>query len=91
MNQRKPARNIQEETDYLGVAAAMEAKRLAEKYQKDSLDSADLTAILGVGEANARRLMNSRTFLTLEIGNRKVVTVLNFTLWQVRQTEAASA
>lgn len=38
----------------LGVAAALEAKRLAEKYNKDFLSCEDLTAIMGLGTNNVR-------------------------------------
>jgi len=37
-----------------GVAAAAEAKRLADKYQKDFFDCKDLISIMGVGANNVR-------------------------------------
>ena len=66
-----------------GVAAALEAKRLAEKYQKDFLNCDDLVEIMGVGKNNIRELMNSGRFPTIEIGNRKVVSVVSFVLWSL--------
>jgi hypothetical protein len=54
-----------------GVAAAIEARRLAEKYGKDFLDCEDLVKITGVGRNNIRQLLNSVDFPTIEIGNRK--------------------
>ena len=52
-----------------GVAAALEAKRIAEKYHKDFLSCDDLVAIMNVGKNNVRELMNSGRFPTIEIGN----------------------
>ena len=40
-----------------GVAAALEAKRLSEKYGKDFFECEDLIKILGVGRDNVRNLM----------------------------------
>jgi hypothetical protein len=71
----------------LGVAAAIEARRLAEKYQKDFLDCEDLVSIMGVGKNNIRQLLNSQTFPTVEIGNRKVVSVIAFAMWTLTQKQ----
>lgn len=68
----------------LGVAAALEAQRLAEKYGKDYLNCDDLVSIMGIGKNNARHLINSSTFPTIEVGNRKVVSVIAFTLWSLQ-------
>lgn len=65
----------------LGVAAAMEAERLSEKYGKDFFSCEDLVEIMGVGRNNIRTLMGSEAFPTIEIGNRKVVSVISFVLW----------
>ena len=67
-----------------GVAAAIEAKRLAEKYGKDYFDCDDLVHIMAVGKNNIRLLMNSDSFPVIEIGNRKVVSVIGFALWSVQ-------
>jgi len=64
-----------------GVAAALEAKRLSEKYGKDFFDCEDLIKILGVGRDNVRSLMRSKDFPAKTIGNRKVVSALAFTTW----------
>jgi len=72
-------------TSDLGIAAAMEAQRLAEKYGKDFLDCDDLIAILGVGRNNVRSLMCSVDFPILKIGNRKVISVLAFALWSLKE------
>jgi len=67
-----------------GVAAAIEARRIAEKYGKDFLDCDDLVKIMGVGKNNIRQMLNSDSFPTMEIGNRKVVSVIAFTLWSLK-------
>ena len=69
------------------IAAALEAKRLAEKYGKDYLCCDDLVTILGVGKNNVRQLLNSTSFPTIEIGNRKVVSVIAFSLWSLKNSE----
>ena len=69
----------------IGLAAAMEAKRLSEKYGKDFLDCDDLVKIMGVGKNNIRQLLNSDSFPTIEIGNRKVVSVIAFTMWTMQK------
>ncbi|MCL2033795.1 MAG: hypothetical protein FWG94_03575 [Oscillospiraceae bacterium] len=69
----------------LGVAAAIEARRLSEKYDKDFFDCDDLVKIMGVGKNNIRQLLNSESFPTAEIGNRKVVSVIAFALWSIKQ------
>ena len=68
----------------LGVAAAIEARRISEKYDKDFLDCEDLIKIMGVGRNNVRQLLNSDSFPTVEIGSRKVVSVVAFTLWSLQ-------
>ena len=68
----------------LGIAAAIEAKRLSEKYGKDYLNCDDIVEIMGVGKNNARQLLNNDTFPTVEIGNRKVVSVIAFALWSLQ-------
>lgn len=40
----------------LGVAAAVETRRLAEKYDKDFLYCEDLVKTMGVGKNNVRQL-----------------------------------
>jgi len=69
-----------------GVAAALEAKRLAEKYGKDYFGCDDLVSIMGIGKNNARHLLNSSTFPTIEIGNRRLVSANGFTLWSLQKS-----
>lgn len=64
-----------------GMIIALEAKRIAERYNKDFLDCEDLKKIIGVGKNNIRDLMKSEDFPTIEIGNRKVVSVTAFAAW----------
>ncbi|MCL2874522.1 MAG: hypothetical protein FWE29_06305 [Defluviitaleaceae bacterium] len=71
----------------LGVAAALEAKRLAEKYEKDYLNCDDLVLIMGIGKNNARQLLNITYFPTIEVGNRKVVSIAAFALWSLQSKD----
>ena len=66
-----------------GVAAALEAKRLSEKYGKDYLDCDDLVSITGFGKNNVRALLNSNNFPTRTVGNRKAVSVIAFVCWSL--------
>jgi hypothetical protein len=66
-----------------GVAAALEAQRLSEKYGKDFFDADDIVKITGVGKNNIGRLFRNELFPTIQIGNRKVVSALAFTLWSL--------
>jgi len=70
-----------------GLAAGMEAKRLAEKYNKDFLDCNDLILILGVGKNNVRDLMKSQEFPTISIGSRKIVSIIGFAMWLLKREE----
>ena len=69
-----------------GLAVALEAKRLAEKYGKDYLNCDDLVTIMGIGKNNVRQLLNSTRFPTVEVGNRKVVSVIAFALWSLQDS-----
>ena len=68
----------------IGVAAALEAKRLSEKYSKDFFDCDDLVCMMSVGKNNIRQLMNSDAFPTITIGNRKVVSSIGFAMWTLK-------
>ena len=70
-----------------GIAAAIEAKRIAEKYNKDFLDCEDIISITGLGRNNVRQLLNSDTFPTKTVGNRKVVSIIAFVMWALQQVE----
>ena len=69
-----------------GIAAALEAHRLAEKYGKDFLSCDDLVEIMKVGKNNVRELMKNDSFPTIEIGNRKVVSIVGFVLWSMENS-----
>jgi len=84
MNSGQDILNINSE---FGVAAALEARRLAEKYGKDYLNCEDLVSIMGIGKNNARQLLNTSNFPTIEIGNRKVVSVIAFALWSLKDSD----
>ena len=78
-------------TSEYGVAAALEAKRLSEKYKKDFFDCNDLVSIMGIGQSNIRNLMRSQSFPTVEIGNRKVVSIISFTFWLMEKNRNISS
>jgi len=68
----------------LGVAAALEAKRLAEKYNKDYLTCDDLQEIMQLGKNNVYHLLDSEDFPTIKVGSRKVVSVIAFAFWSLK-------
>ena len=72
-----------------GVAAALEAKRLAEKYGKDFLTCEDIVKITGFGTNNVRHLMRSDAFPSVRVGNRKAVSVIAFALWSLKAGQAS--
>ena len=72
-----------------GVAAALEAKRLAEKYGKDFLTCEDIVKITGFGRNNIRELMRSEMFPYVHVGNRKAVSVIAFALWSLQLGRAS--
>jgi len=63
----------------------LETKRLADKYGKSFLDCENLIEITGLGRDNVRALMKSNTFPILKVGNRQVVSIVNFVSWQLTQ------
>ena len=71
------------------VAAALEAKRLAEKYGKDFLTCEDIVKITGLGTNNVRQLMCSDAFPYIHVGNRKAISVIAFTLWSLKAVRAS--
>ena len=71
----------------LGVAAALEARRISEKYGKDYLECDDIMKITGLGKDNVRAIMKSNAFPTADLddSNRKVVSVIAFAFWSVKK------
>jgi hypothetical protein len=65
-----------------------EAKRLSDKYGKDYLDCADIVKITGLGRDNVRDLMNRKDFPLMTVGKRKIVSVLAFATWQIKNTRS---
>jgi hypothetical protein len=61
----------------------VETRRLSYKYGKDFFDYKDLMKITGLGRDNVRSLMNSTGFPITRVGNRKVVSIINFAKWLV--------
>lgn len=62
---------------------ALETKRISESLNKSYLDCEDIVKLTGLGRNNVRLLMNSRGFPVLTVGNRKVVSIVNFVSWQM--------
>jgi len=62
---------------------SIETKRLAEQYGKSFLDCEDIVKITGLGRDNVRALMQSNAFPIVKVGNRKVVSIINFVTWQI--------
>lgn len=65
---------------------ANEAKRISDKYNKDFLCCDDLIEITGLGRDNVRMMMKSKGFPTTRVGNRQVVSVIGFVIWQFNST-----
>ena len=63
---------------------ALETKRISDKYGKAFLDCDDLVEMTGLGRDNVRALMNSRAFPVTKAGNRRVVSIMAFVIWQFR-------
>jgi len=68
----------------LGVAAALEARRLAEKYGTDFLNCDQLMEVTELGRGNIRQLLCSDSFPFIQVGNRKVISVIAFALWSLK-------
>jgi len=64
-----------------------EAKRLSDRYGKDYLDCADIIKITGLGRDNVRDLMNRKDFPVMKVGKRKIVSVVAFATWQIKNME----
>ena len=62
-----------------------EVMRLVNQFGKAYLDCDDLMKLTGLGKDNVRSLMHSREFPVLEVGKRKIVSVVHFVIWQVNQ------
>lgn len=69
---------------HLGVAIALEVRRLTKKYHKDCFDCEDLMQITGLGRNNVRKLMCSSDLPVIKQGNRKFVSALGFVVWSVQ-------
>jgi predicted DNA-binding transcriptional regulator AlpA len=69
--------------DKLNINNLIEAEvnRISTKYNKDFLECDDIMQITGLGRDNVRNLMRSKNFPTTKVGNRRVVSVLNFVTW----------
>ncbi len=60
-----------------------EVKRLVDQFGKAYLDCNDLVKITGLGKDNVRTLMHSHQFPVLTVGNRQIVSIIHFVMWQL--------
>lgn len=61
-----------------------EAKRLSDRYGKDYLTATDIRKITGLGKDKVRNIMLSKDFPSLNLGKRKIVSVVGFATWQIK-------
>lgn len=59
-----------------------EVMRITKKYNKDFLNCSDLMKIMGLCRKNVTEMMKSPDFPLLRYGNRMVVSVFSFVVWQ---------
>jgi hypothetical protein len=63
---------------------ALETARLSKEYGKTFLDCEDIIKLTGLGRDNVRALMNSKKFPMTRVGNRQVVSIVAFVIWQLK-------
>lgn len=63
------------------ILVTYEAKRLSEKYGKDTFDCEDLQRILCIGRNCVRRLLSSKDFPSITVGSRKFVSAISLAAW----------
>lgn len=61
-----------------------EAKRLSDRYGKDYLTATDIRKITGLGKDKVRNIMHRKDFPSLNLGKRKIVSVVGFATWQIK-------
>lgn len=61
-----------------------EAKRIADRYNKDFLDCSDVMQITGLGRDKVREIFNSKGFPVTVYGKKKTVNVISFVIWQFK-------
>lgn len=67
------------------ISVAFEARRLAEKYGKDTFNCVDLQKILNLGKNNVRNLLKSDDFPSIKVGGRTFVSALSLASWLNRE------
>ena len=68
----------------IDLLISAEAKRLAERYNKDFLDIKDIMQITGLGRDKVREIMNSKEFPASKYGKKKTVSIVAFVTWQFK-------
>lgn len=61
-----------------------EAKKLSDRYGKDYLTATDIRKITGLGKDKVRNIMLRKDFPSLNLGKRKIVSVVGFATWQIK-------
>ena len=61
-----------------------EAKRLSDRYGKDYLTATDIRKITGLVKDKVRNIMLRKDFPSLNLGKRKIVSVVGFATWQIK-------
>ena len=61
-----------------------EAKWLSDRYGKDYLTATDIRKITGLGKDKVRNIMLRKDFPSLNLGKRKIVSVVGFATWQIK-------
>lgn len=61
-----------------------EAKRLSDRYGKDYLTATDIRKITGLGKDKVRNIMLRKDFPSLNLSKRKIVSVVGFATWQIK-------
>jgi len=69
---------------------AIETRRLAEQHGKSFFDCEDIVKLTGLGRDNVRRLINSNALPVIRVGNRKVVSIINFVSWSLNHLKGGS-
>ena len=64
--------------------SSAEAKRLSDRYSKDYLTATDIRKITGLGKDKVRNIMLRKDFPSLNLGKRKIVSVVGFATWQIK-------
>ena len=57
---------------------------MEDRYGKDYLTATDIRKITGLGKDKVRNIMLRKDFPSLNLGKRKIVSVVGFATWQIK-------